>query len=109
MCIKWTIRIREEGSKEGVGRYIAGYQTKSKSQTIELWILIVSTVKTHGCNKTKTSKLTNLPIGESRVFVSFLKKIGRRANYIHCKVVQAPLLLHNCRNSFTPCYSENAT
>lgn len=109
MCIKWTIRIREGGCKEGVGRYIAGYQTKWKSQTIESWILIVSTVKTLVYNKTKKSKLTIFPIGESRVFVSFLKKIGRRANYIHCEVVQAPLLLLNCRNSFTPCYSENAT
>ena len=48
MCIKWTIRIREEGSEEGVGRYIAGYQTKWK-----LWILIVSIVKTLVYNKTK--------------------------------------------------------
>ena len=53
MCIKWTIRIREERSKEGVGRYIAGYQTKQKSHTIESWILIVSTVKTLVYNKTK--------------------------------------------------------
>ena len=57
MCIKWTIRIREGGCKEGVGRYIAGYQTKKKSHKIESWILIVLTVKTVGCNDTKNCQL----------------------------------------------------
>ena len=95
MCIKWTIRIREGGCKEGVGRYIAGYQTKKKSHKIESWILIVLTVKTVGCNETK-----KLPIGKTEFLcLAFLKNIAR-ANYIYCEVVQAPLLLHNCRNSF---------
>ena len=60
MCIKWTIRIREGGCKEGVGRYIAGYQTKWKSHKIESWILIVSTVKTLVYNKTKHFQINNI-------------------------------------------------
>ena len=67
MCIKWTIRIREGGCKEDVGRHIL-LDIKQKIEISEIsqnWIFsffLKLFYKAVGCNKTKKfqfGKFTN--------------------------------------------------